>query len=124
MCSSDLALSIPQITAGAIRAVVQTGKARAPALRELPTVEETGFPGFEAHAWWGVFAPAGTPKMIVNRFAAELTACLREPRAAKQLIETQQILLTLGGSEQLRNFLREQMRVWGAVAREHGITAD
>jgi tripartite-type tricarboxylate transporter receptor subunit TctC len=118
------ALSIPQIQAGAIRGVVQTGGTRAPALAAVPTVAESGFPGFEARAWWGVFAPAGTPKAIINRFGTELAGCLREPQVAKQLSETQQISPALAGSEQLRDFLREQMRVWGAVAREHGITAD
>jgi tripartite-type tricarboxylate transporter receptor subunit TctC len=118
------ALSIPQIQAGGIRAVVQTGGTRAPALAEVPTVRESGFSGFEARAWWGVFAPAGTPKAIVNRFGAEFAACLREPQVSKQLSETQQVSLALAGSEELREFLREQMRMWGAVAREHGIMAD
>jgi tripartite-type tricarboxylate transporter receptor subunit TctC len=118
------ALSIPQIQSGRIRAVVQTGKARTTVLGEVPTVGESGFPGFEAYAWWGVFAPAGTPKPIIERFATELAACLREPRVAKQLTETQQISLALAGGEHLRRFVAEQMQVWGAVAREHGIKAD
>jgi len=118
------ALSIPQIQAGGIKAVVQTGKARTAALSEVPTVSESGYPGFEAYAWWGVFAPAGTPKPIVSRFANELAACLREPRVAKQLTETQQVSLALSGPEDLRKFLGEQMRVWGAVAREHDIKSD
>ena len=118
------ALSIPQIQSGRIRAVVQTGKARSTMLGEVPTVGESGFPGFEAYAWWGVFAPAGTPRPIVERFATELAACLREPRVARQLTETQQISLALAGGEDLRRFLAEQMQVWGAVAREHGIKAD
>jgi tripartite-type tricarboxylate transporter receptor subunit TctC len=118
------ALSIPQIQAGTIRAVAQTGKTRTPALAQVPTVTESGFPGFEAYAWWGVFAPAGTPKAIVNRFGAELTACLREARVAKQLTETQQVSLALSGPEDLRKFVGEQMRVWGAVAREHDVKAD
>jgi tripartite-type tricarboxylate transporter receptor subunit TctC len=118
------ALSIPQIQAGTIRAVAQTGKTRTPALAQVPTVTESGFPGFEAYAWWGVFAPAGTPKAIVNRFGAELTACLREARIAKQLTETQQVSLALSGPEDLRKFVGEQMRVWGAVAREHDVKAD
>jgi tripartite-type tricarboxylate transporter receptor subunit TctC len=118
------ALSNPQIQAGAIRAVAQTGKTRTPTLGQVPTVAESGFPGFEAYAWWGVFAPAGTPKAIVSRFGAELTACLREARVAKQLTETQQVSLALSGPEELRKFLGEQMRVWGAVAREHSIKAD
>jgi tripartite-type tricarboxylate transporter receptor subunit TctC len=118
------ALSIPQVQAGKIRAVVQTGKARASALPDVPTVIESGFAGFEAYAWWGVFAPAGTPKPIVERFAAELTACLREERVAKQLTETQQVNLVLGGPEEQRKFLSEQMRVWGAVVRENNIRGD
>jgi tripartite-type tricarboxylate transporter receptor subunit TctC len=118
------ALSIPQIQAGTIRAVAQTGKTRTPTLGTVPTIGESGFPGFEAHAWWGVFAPAGTPKAIISRFGAELTACLREERVAKQLTETQQISLALSGPEELRKFLSEQMRTWGPVAREHDIKAE
>jgi tripartite-type tricarboxylate transporter receptor subunit TctC len=118
------ALSIPQVQAGKIRAIVQTGKARSPSLAEVPTVSESGFPGFEAYAWWGVFAPAGTPKPIAQRFGAEMTACLREERVAKQLTETQQVSLLLSGPEELRKFVAEQMRVWGGVARENNIKGD
>ena len=118
------ALSVPQIQAGAIRGVVQTGQTRTSMLATVPTVQESGFPGFDAYAWWGVFAPAGTPKAIAGRFGAELTACLRQERVAKQLTETQQVSLVLGGPEELRKFLSEQMRVWGAVARENGIKAE
>jgi tripartite-type tricarboxylate transporter receptor subunit TctC len=78
------ALSIPQVQGGKIRPVVQTGRARASTLPEVPTVGESGFPGFEAYAWWGVFTPAGTAKPIVERFVTEMTACLREERVAKQ----------------------------------------
>lgn len=118
------ALSVPQIQAGAIRGVAQTGQTRSPMLATVPTVQESGFPGFDAYAWWGVFAPAGTPKAIAGRFGAELMACLRQERVAKQLTETQQVSLVLGGPEELRTFLSEQMRVWGAVARENGIKAE
>ncbi|MFL6805103.1 MAG: tripartite tricarboxylate transporter substrate binding protein [Xanthobacteraceae bacterium] len=118
------ALSIPQVQAGKIRAVVQTGKARSASLPELPTVSESGFPGFEAYAWWGVFAPPGTPKPMIERFGAEMTACLREERVAKQLTETQQVSLLLGGPEELRKFVAEQMQVWGGVARENNIKGD
>ena len=118
------ALSVPQIQDGAIRGVAQTGKTRTPMLATVPTVQESGFSGFDAYAWWGVFAPAGTPKAIASRFGAELTACLRDERVAKQLTETQQVSLVLGGPEELRKFLSEQMRVWGAVARENGIKAE
>ena len=118
------ALSIPQVQAGKIRPVVQTGKTRATALPDVPTVIEGGFPGFEAYAWWGVFAPAGTPRPIIERFGREMAACLREERVAKQLTETQQVSLVLGGPDEQRKFLADQMRVWGTVARENNIKGD
>ena len=118
------ALIVPQVQAGTIRAVAQTGSKRAPALRELPTVRESGYPGFEANAFWGVLAPAGTPKPLIERFGTALAACLREPGVAKQLIETQQIALALTGPEDLRKFLSEQMQVWGPVVRENDIRGD
>jgi tripartite-type tricarboxylate transporter receptor subunit TctC len=55
---------------------------------------------------------------------AELAASLRDPRVAKQLNETQQVTFALGGPEELRKFVSEQMRLWGPVAREHNIQAD
>ena len=118
------ALSIPQIQAGSIKAVVQTGKTRTSTLSTVPTVSESGFPDFEAYAWWGVFAPAGTPSAMVARFGAELTAAVREPRIATQLTESQQIVLALSGPQSLRGFLAGQMRVWGAVAREFDIKGE
>ncbi|MSO66580.1 MAG: tripartite tricarboxylate transporter substrate binding protein [Pseudolabrys sp.] len=118
------ALSMPQVGAGTIRAVVQTGKTRNAFLTTVPTVAESGFPDFEANAWWGIFAPAGTPKPIVERFSNEMAACLREERVAKQLTETQQVSLTLGGPEILRKFVDNQMSVWGKVVKDNNIKAD
>jgi len=120
---ASTAASIPFIQAGSIRALAQSGKTRTSTLANVPAIAES-YPGFEAYAWWGVFAPAGTPKAIVSRFADELAASLRDPRVAKQLNETQQVTFALGGPEELRKFVNEQMRLWGPVAREHNIQAD
>ena len=86
--------SVPFIQAGSIRALAQSGKTRTSTLADVPAIAES-YPGFEAYAWWGVFAPAGTPKAIVSRFADELAASLREPGVAKQLNETQQVTFAL-----------------------------
>jgi tripartite-type tricarboxylate transporter receptor subunit TctC len=118
------ALSIPQIQAGVIRPVVQTGIARASALASVPTIAESDFAGFEAYAWWGVFAPAGTPKAMIERFGADLTSSLRDERVLRQVTETQQVALRLGGPEELRKFVAEQMRIWGPVARENNIKGE
>jgi tripartite-type tricarboxylate transporter receptor subunit TctC len=72
----------------------------------------------------GIFAPAHTPKPIIERFGSEMTACLREERIAKQLIETQQVTLTLGGPQVLREFVASQMGVWGKVVKDHNIKSD
>lgn len=118
----SIALSMPQISQGTLRGVAQMGKARAAALRDVATVAESGFPDIVADAWWGFFAPAGTPKALIEKFGAEVDAVLREEHVRKQLAESQQVNFVRGGSEELRRFLHEQMRVWGAVARENGIT--
>ena len=118
------ALSMPQVDAGTIRAVVQTGKTRNQFIAKVPTVAESGFPDFEAYAWWGIFAPAGTPKPIIERFGNAMAETLREERIAKQLIETQQVSLTLGGPEVERAFVANQMKVWGKVVKDNNIKAD
>ena len=111
ICSSPAQRSpFPFIQAGSIRALAESGKTRTSTLANVPAIAES-YPGFEAYAWWGVFAPAGTPKAIVSRFADELAASLRDPPVAKQLNETQQVTF-------------EQMRLWGPVAREYNIQAD
>ena len=115
---------MPQVNTGGLRAIAQTGKERNQFLTKVPTVSESGYPDFEAYAWWGIFAPAGTPKPIIERFGNEMAACLREERVAKQLTETQQVFLTLGGPEVLRQFVANQMKVWGKVVKDNNIKAD
>jgi tripartite-type tricarboxylate transporter receptor subunit TctC len=114
----------PHLSGGKTRPLAHTGKTRLADFPSIPTVMEEGFPGFETYAWWGVFAPAGTPKPIVDRFGADLVASLREERVAKQLVETQLIAMSLGGPEALRSFVREQMRLWSVVIRDNNIKGD
>jgi tripartite-type tricarboxylate transporter receptor subunit TctC len=118
------ALIMPQLNAGTLRALAQTGRTRLPGLDTIPTVADGGFADFEAMTWWGAFAPAGTPAPIVARFAAELTAALREERVTRQLTESQPMTLQLAGAEDLRRFVDDQLRTWGAVIRENGIKGD
>ena len=118
------AATLPQLQTAAVRPIVQTGAVRVSALRNVPTVAESGFVGFETYAWWGLFAPARTPQAIINRLSTEFAMSLRDERVVKQLIDTQQIALALNGSEELRKFLAQQMKVWGAIVRENGIKAE
>ena len=124
MMIGSAALVAPQIAAGTLRAIAQFGEERLPALRDVPTAAESGFPGIEAVAWWGVFAPHGTPAPVVARMNAALRDSLLEEGPRRQMTETQQARLVLSSPEELRAFLDRQIEVWGRVVRENNIRAD
>ena len=114
---------MPQINAHNIRPLMQTGKTRVPSLPDVPTAIESGFASFESYAWWGVFAPAGTPKPIVERFAAALSESLREPSVSKMLTRTCKSHCA-GNAQEEAKFLAEQMALWGPVVKENNIKSD
>lgn len=118
------ALVMPQVTAKTIVPLMQTGKTRIATLAAVPTAIESGFPDFESYAWWGVFAPAGTPKPIIDRFAAALGDSLRDPSVNKLLTESLQISLRLGDGNEEAKFLTEQMALWGPVVKENNVKSD
>ncbi|MGL4288397.1 MAG: Bug family tripartite tricarboxylate transporter substrate binding protein [Phreatobacter sp.] len=112
------------LAAGTLRPIVQTGTVRAQTLAAVPTVAESGFAGFEAEAWWAVFAPSGTPAAMVQRFGAELTASYRDESILRQLTENQQVKLMMAGPPELKRFFDGQMAIWGEVVRENSIKPD
>jgi tripartite-type tricarboxylate transporter receptor subunit TctC len=113
-----------QLAAGNLRPLLQTGERRVPTLSDTPTMIDAGFPGLVANAWWGVFAPGGTPKPIVDRVVADLQATFRDERVTKTLTDTQNMALRLEGPDGFRTFFAEQMKVWGEVVRENQIKPD
>ncbi len=123
---SSTALLNPQLEAKGLRALVQFGAKRigSPSLADVPTAAESGLPGIESRAWWGVFAPAKTPAATIERFRADLKAGLADERAARMLADTQQIEVLGAGPAELQRFLENEMRVWGEVVRENNIKAD
>jgi tripartite-type tricarboxylate transporter receptor subunit TctC len=124
LISGTVAAVSGQVSAGALRPLLQTGLSRLPNLPDVPTADEFGFKGFEALTWWGCFGPSGVPKEISDRFANALADTLRDPPVNRQLSETLQIKFDIGGRDRLRSFLATQMRTWGAVVRENDIKAE
>ncbi|HEX4408430.1 MAG TPA: tripartite tricarboxylate transporter substrate binding protein [Xanthobacteraceae bacterium] len=118
------ALVMPQVNAKTIVPLLQTGKTRIPNLPNVQTAIEAGFTNFESYAWWGVFAPAGTPKPIVDRFAAALGDALRDPIINKTLSDSLQVSLRLGDGQEEAKFLAEQMALWGPVVKDNDIKSD
>ena len=120
MVFGDAASTSAQVRAGKLRALAVTGTTRLPLLPEAPTVAEAGLPGYEATAWHGWLAPAGTPVAIVNRLHSEVAAILRLPdireRLARDGIEA------VGSTpEQFAAYLRAEVDKWGKVVRDAGI---
>ena len=124
MICGSVALVTPQLGTGKLRPIAQTGAKRVAALKDVQTVQEAGIPDLVAEAWWGIFAPAGTPKPVVEKFVTEASAILREERIARQLAETQQMTVLLAGPEELRKYAAQQGKIWGAVVKEHGIKGE
>jgi tripartite-type tricarboxylate transporter receptor subunit TctC len=124
LISGTAALVSSQVSAGALRPLLQTGLSRLPNLPDVPTADEFGFKGFEALTWWGCFGPSGVSKELSERFGNALADTLRDPPVNRQLSETLQIKFDIGGRDRLRSFLATQMRTWGAVVRENDIKAE
>ncbi|MCR0983707.1 tripartite tricarboxylate transporter substrate binding protein [Roseomonas populi] len=124
MVVGSAALVAPQVAGGTLRPIAQFGPQRLPALAQVPTAEESGYPGLQAEAWWGVFAPAKVPSAIVQRFHEALAAAFRDETVSKQITEGQQARLVLAGPGELGRFLDAQIDTWGRVVRENSIKAD
>jgi len=119
-----VALLTPHVKGGKLRAIAVTGDKRSTALPDVPSLAEQGFPGFSALAWWGIFAPAGTPRPIVDKFHAELVKVFNLPDVRKQLAETLGMDLVVSGPAELQKFLLSEIARWEKVVKEHGIRAD
>jgi tripartite-type tricarboxylate transporter receptor subunit TctC len=77
--------TLPQAESGAIRLLAVSSQKRAARAPDVPTIAESGFPGFETMSWWGLMAPANTPKPIVERIAAEIGRAIKDPKIVEQL---------------------------------------
>ena len=113
----------PHIDSGRMRPLAVTTSKRSPELPNVPTLAESGYPGFEAPAWWAVLAPAKTPPEILKRMNEELNKVLRQPDIAKKL--GAQGIDVIGGPPEVAGvFIEKQMDIWAKVVRDNNIKAD
>ena len=114
---------LPQIRAGKLQALAVTSPQRLNQLPEVPTVAESGFPGFEASVWYGLVAPASTPQKIIQRLSIELSAVLKDKSVLEQL--TNNYFIPTGSTpEQFANFIKSETGKWGAIVRSKGLKAE
>jgi tripartite-type tricarboxylate transporter receptor subunit TctC len=113
----------PHIDNKRMRPLAVTTSKRAAELPDVPPVAESGYPGFDAPAWWAVLAPAKTPPEIVRRMNEELNKALKSPEVATRLAG-QGITVTGGSPEVARTFIDRQIDIWAKVVKENNIKAD
>ena len=113
----------PHIKAGKLRALALVAPQRASALPEVPTVAEAGLPNFEVTTWYGILAPAGTPKPIVTRLNAELVKIMHAPEMKDRLatMATDPVTST---PEEFADYIKREIVKWGEVVRQAGLKAD
>jgi tripartite-type tricarboxylate transporter receptor subunit TctC len=111
------------VKAGKLRALAVTGTARSPSMPEVPTVAESGYPGYEATNWYAYVVAAKTPKDIVERWNRELVKVLNTPDVREQLLH-HGLEPQPGTSEQLAKHIERELATWGRVVKAAGITAN
>lgn len=119
----SLSSSLPQIRAGKFRAIAMASAQRSRILPDVPTVAESGVPGFDVSVWYAVLAAAGTPAPIVQRLNAEVIRAMRTPEA-RERIEGAGYDIVGSTPEQADAFIRQEIVRWGKVVRDSGASVN
>jgi len=119
MMFDNMPSSLPLVQEGKLRALGVTSAKRSPAAPEIPTIAEQGLPGFEAVSWFALFAPAATPRPIVDKLQSEVKKILAMPEVAKKLAEIG--LEPVGSSaDELAAYQRAEITKWAKVVKDSG----
>lgn len=120
---STVVSGMPQVNAGKLRALAVSSIKRAQVAPNVPTVAESGFPGYDVSGWYGILAPAKTPADIINRLNSEIVIALRSPAVTDRLAADGSE--AVGSTpEQFGAHIKSEIAKWGKVVKAAGITAD
>jgi len=115
--------TLPHAKSGKLRPLGVTSSRRTRAIPEVPTIAEAALPGFEAVGWYGILAPAGTPREIVGRLSAEIVKIVQSAEMQERIVKDGSD--PVGSTpEQFATFIRNEMTKWGKVVRESGARVD
>jgi tripartite-type tricarboxylate transporter receptor subunit TctC len=119
----DIATGLPQIRGAKIKAIAVASEKRVAALPDVPTIGESGYPGFEAWAWQGFVAPAGTPREVVTRLNSTFAKVMSDPSLKQRLSESGFEPQT-SSPEQFSAYMKSEIAKWEKVIRESNISLD
>jgi tripartite-type tricarboxylate transporter receptor subunit TctC len=123
MVFGDPVSVLPHMQSGTLRALAVTSQERSPVAPQVPTVAESGYPGFDAIAWHGILAPARTPPAIVKKLNAEIVKALQDPETKALLVN--QAMQTVGNTpEEFAAFIQKDIATWKAVATTANVTVE
>jgi tripartite-type tricarboxylate transporter receptor subunit TctC len=123
MLYSSIPSVLPQVRSGQLNAIAVGSAKRLASLPDIPTISESGVPGYEAYSWVGLVAPAKTPRDIIQKLNGEIADILRQKDVAEKLLG--QGAIPIGDSpEQFAQYIRAEIDKWGAVVRSANIKAD
>ena len=123
ICLGSLIQMIPHVDSKRLKILGIGGKNRAKVYPNVPTIAESGLPGYDASNWWGLLAPAKTPKPVVDRLRAETTKILAQPELQKKF-EGQGAETVKMTPDEFGRFIKTEMVKWGRVVKEAGIKAE
>jgi tripartite-type tricarboxylate transporter receptor subunit TctC len=123
MMFDNMPSAIPVVREGKLRAIGVTSAKRSPSAPEIPTIAEQGLPGFEATSWFAVFAPAGTPKPIVDRMHGEIVRIFNLPDVQAKM-RTLGLDPILGGPDELAKYQQAEIAKWAKVIKDSGAKAE
>ena len=115
--------AVPQVKSNNLRALAVTGAKRLSLLPDIPTIAESGYPGFETRTWYGLFGPAGMPADIVRRLHADTDKVMRMPEVANNLV-AQGWDIAVSPPDQFSVVLQSELDRWSAVVKRAGIKAN
>lgn len=120
---SSIPTLLGHIRSGKMRALAVTAAKRADDLPQVPTIAESGYPGFEAVTWFGILGPANLPKDVVARFNADINKALQDPELRKKL-GSQGADVAGSTPEQFTKLIHDDIARWGRIVRESGAKID
>jgi tripartite-type tricarboxylate transporter receptor subunit TctC len=123
MMFDNMPSALPVVKEGKLRAIGVTSSKRSPSAPEIPTIAEQGLPGFEATSWFAVFAPAGTPRPVIDQLHAEMVRIFNLPDV-QQKLRTLGLDPILGGPDELARVQQSEIAKWAKVVKDSGAKAE